>query len=297
MAPSPLVSAVLPVFNGERFLQQAIASILEQRFGDFELIVVDDGSTDSTATLIHSFTDHRIRYFHQANAGIGAALRQGCSLADGRYIARMDADDVAEPERFEIQVTYLEKNPGCVLTSCGVTYIDAEGRELARSFPYVTDNVIRKRLMHFNPVCHPGIMMRREAYEKTPGYRSLEPFEDHILWLSLMRLGSFHNDSRALLRYRYLPDSLSRMLPAIRQAALFRHLKGLHFSGKLDETAIIEFRAKVAGEKKNIPDTASVQEPSPASGVQWSLYRMMRRAGLSENTAAAFISNLKSVVV
>ena len=293
-AESPLISVVLPVFNGERYLQAAIVSILKQAFADFELIIIDDGSTDSTPAIIHSIPDPRIRYIRQENAGIGAALRHGCSLARGRYIARMDADDIAEPERLGLQVAFLEKNPDCVLTSCAVTYIDADDKPIARSFPYVGDNILRQRLLRGNPVCHPGVMMRRVVYEKTQGYRSLEPFEDHILWLELMQSGSFHNDTCPLLRYRFLPGSLSRMLPAGRQEALFAHLKALFFAGKLDDAAVREFRQRVTEEKKGSGINHAAPDVFPTSRAQWNVYRMMIRTGIPESLAARMICRIKS---
>ena len=112
---SPLVSVVLPVRNGAADLPKAIDTILAQTFTDFELIVVNDGSTDGTAAVLDAIRDPRVRVVHQENMGLAAALNRGISLARGRYIARQDHDDWAKPTRLEKQVAFMEANPDCAL--------------------------------------------------------------------------------------------------------------------------------------------------------------------------------------
>src|SRR5262249_39912793 len=127
---SPAVSVVMSVFNGERYLDEAIGSILSQTFRDFEFIVIDDGSTDSTPQIFAGYpkTDPRTVVHRQAHQGIIAALNAGCSLARGGYIARMDADDVALPERLQRQVEYLESCPKVGVVGSSINIIDADGK-------------------------------------------------------------------------------------------------------------------------------------------------------------------------
>jgi glycosyltransferase involved in cell wall biosynthesis len=113
----PKVSCLLPVYNGEQFIEEAVRSLLAQTLKNFELVVVDDGSTDSTPRKLAALNaeDQRLRILRQANGGIVAALNAGLGLCRAGYIARMDADDVAAPDRFEFQADYLDRHPGCVL--------------------------------------------------------------------------------------------------------------------------------------------------------------------------------------
>jgi len=115
----------MSVFNGERYLREAIDSILQQTFVDFEFIIIDDGSTDSSASIMSSYADRRIRVIRQKNRGLSAALNVGLKAAEGRYIARMDADDVSLPHRFGRQYLFLETHPQCVAVGSNAIIIDS----------------------------------------------------------------------------------------------------------------------------------------------------------------------------
>ncbi len=126
----PLVSVVMSVYNGERFLREAIESILSQTFRDFEFIIVNDGSTDGTAGILNSYalSDSRVRVFEQENMGQCASDNRGCSLARGKYIARMDSDDVSMRDRLERQIAFLENHEKVGLLGGAVEIIDDRGR-------------------------------------------------------------------------------------------------------------------------------------------------------------------------
>ena len=125
----PRISVVMPVFNGGSYLAAAVESILKQSFNDFELIVIDDGSTDKTACVLAGFarSDGRIRVIGQANTGVVASLNRALDLARGEYVARMDADDVSLPSRFELQVAFLDTHPEVAVVGSAITLIDEEG--------------------------------------------------------------------------------------------------------------------------------------------------------------------------
>src|SRR5262245_16448315 len=131
----PLVSVVLTVYNGERFLCEALESILGQDFRDFELIVINDGSKDGTAHLLQSYeqSDLRIRVYHQPNRGLVESLNRGCTIARGEYIARLDADDVAQTDRLFRQVVFLERHPDVGLLGGAVEVVDLRGKVLFTS--------------------------------------------------------------------------------------------------------------------------------------------------------------------
>jgi len=199
----PSVSVLMPVYNAGNFLADALESILNQTYGDFELIIVDDGSTDSTAEILSEFQnkDKRIRVFrNRSNLGIVQTLNKGISHCSGKYIARMDADDISKHDRFEKQIHYMERNPEVSVLGASVSYIDAEGTLL---------NVIRqckldRSLLSANPLLHPSVVMRKKILDET-GARYEEKYryaEDYYLWLLLSRIGRIHAISDVVLYYR-----------------------------------------------------------------------------------------------
>lgn len=218
-----LVSVVMCCYNAERFIGETIESILIQTYGHFEFIIWNDGSKDRTEEIVLSYCDKRIRYFYHENTGVGIAANLACKEARGKYIARIDSDDIAEPQRLEMEVDYLEKHPKCVLLSSAVTYIDEQGSILARSYPYTWNVVLQKSMRRkmSNPFAHSACMFRRLPFIQV-GYPRIRCFEDAIMCRRLSQLGRVCNLSETLLRYRVSSDSLSHRianyLPLIRAA-------------------------------------------------------------------------------
>ena len=206
---TPTVSVIMCTYNAERYISEAIESILAQTYTDFEFIIWDDGSTDNTKTIVESFNDERIRYFYHENTGLGMALKLACAQAKGKYIARMDSDDICFPQRFEKQVGFLNTHEQHVLVSSSVYYIDQEGDILGRTFACSDDKVLKNILTTATTmIVHPMTMMRKQAYIKAGGYQPVKKNEDLILWSRLARYGKFHNISEPLGKYRLLPTSL-----------------------------------------------------------------------------------------
>lgn len=202
----PLISIVMPVYNAERFLLRAIASLVEQSSRDWELICINDGSSDRSPELLEWFAqqDSRIRVIHQANRGIVAALNGGCAIARAPLIGRMDADDIALPDRWLLQAQFLRRNPQCVAVGGAIIEIDAEDDPLCiRSLPgehaAIVDNLLHRRTGLF----HPTTLIRAEALEAVGGYRSAYQWiEDHDLWLRLAHRGELANLNVPVLCYR-----------------------------------------------------------------------------------------------
>lgn len=205
----PLVSVVLCTCNGSRFIKEAIDSILTQSFKNFEFIIWNDGSTDSTEEIIKSYSDDRIRYFYHENTGLGEALRLACEKARGKYIARMDDDDISMAERLEKEFDFLEKNLDCVLVSSAVTFIDENGNITGRSFPCTDRTVLRCVIQVNNMIVHPMVMMRTDAYLKAGGYVPVRTAQDRVTWSRLSRYGNFANLPSPLGKYRLLDSSVS----------------------------------------------------------------------------------------
>lgn len=216
-APAPRVSVVLPVYNGPRYVRLAIDSMLGQTFSDFELIVIDDGSRDTTPEVLSRIDDPRVHVVSQENRGLPATLNRGIELARGEYVARQDHDDYSRPERLARQVAYLDANPACALVGTWAEIIEGEtatGRVHAHSCDSVA---LKLELLFDNPFVHSSVMMRRAAVSEKGGYctdRNRQPPEDYELWSRIARNHEIANLSEVLHTYREVPGSMSRHGPA-----------------------------------------------------------------------------------
>ncbi|WP_286192942.1 MULTISPECIES: glycosyltransferase family 2 protein [unclassified Synechococcus] len=213
----PLVSVVLPVYNCEDYLGEAIESILRQTFDAFEFIIINDGSKDRSAEVMKGFQDERIRIIHQANQGLAATLNRGISLARGQYIARQDQDDLSYPERLGKQVAHMEAHPDCVLLGTWAQILEVD-RPVDRFHRHPVNEVELRYLMLFNnPFVHSSVMLRKQAVQQVGGYTTdpeRQPPEDFELWSRLSRIGQVANMGEVLLAYREIPGSMSRVGPS-----------------------------------------------------------------------------------
>jgi hypothetical protein len=187
--------------------------VLQQTFSDFELLLLDDGSTDDSLAVMRAFQakDPRCRVFTRENKGLVATLNEAIGLAQGRYIARMDADDIALPDRLGLQVAYLDSNPECVCVGSAVELMDELGRKLT-VWPQYPDNeaIQLGALKGHGTICHPSATIRKNALISIGGYRAgMYPAEDLDLWLRLGELGLLANLPQVLLRYRMHSGSIS----------------------------------------------------------------------------------------
>lgn len=207
------VSVVLPVFNGGKYLDEAITSIRNQKFNNFELIILNDGSTDQSIEVIkkHASVDPRIVVVDRENKGLVETLNEGVRLAKADFIARMDADDIAMPDRLRTQIAYLHAHPECVCVGSDIEIMDDKGRKLVVWSQLQTDAAIQSgALKGHGTICHPSAMFRKDAFVRCGGYRAeMYPAEDLDLWLRLGEVGSLANVDQVLLRYRMQPASIS----------------------------------------------------------------------------------------
>ena len=209
----PFVSVLLPVYNAEKYLKEAIESILSQTFIDFEFIIINDGSTDNSEQIILSYTDQRIRYVkNEKNLKLIATLNKGIRLARGKYIVRMDADDVSLPKRIEKQVRFMEAHPNVGV--CG-TWFKVFG-EIKR--PYIVilpekDWQLKAGLLVSCPFAHPSVIMRKSTLLDNKIFydERFYRLEDWGLWVSLAKVCDFANIPEVLLDYRWISTSESRM--------------------------------------------------------------------------------------
>ena len=204
MNPSPTVTVVLSVYNDVRFLPAAVESIFAQTFADIEAILIDDGSGDGSGDYLDSLTDPRDRIIHNAtNLGLTASLNLGIEAARGRYIARMDADDISEPDRLRRQVEFLDAHPDVGILGTSRRLIDEEGKEIAIARATEGDRAIRWKCLLGNPFAHPTIMLRKSVLD-AHGLRYRDSFrsEDYELWTRLLQHTRGENLTEPLLRYR-----------------------------------------------------------------------------------------------
>jgi glycosyltransferase involved in cell wall biosynthesis len=211
----PLVSVILPVYNAEEHLAEAIESVLRQTHADFELLIINDGSTDGSLEIIELYAreDPRIRVIDRANRGLIATLNEGITEARGEYIARMDADDISMPERFARQVDWLTRNAGCVLVGASFILIDESGREDRTWHCFVNDVTIRHALPAEGCIPHPTAMFRGSAVIQVGGYRdAYVAAEDYDLFRRLVHVGELHNLAEPLLYKRESERQVSATL-------------------------------------------------------------------------------------
>ena len=200
---APLITVSMPAFNSERYIAEAIESVLSQTYQNFELVIFDDGSTDRTREIIDRYTDKRIiRLYSDKNQGLIAARNNIAQVAKGKYLALLDADDRALPERFAIQVSYLESQG---VDICGADHwtLNQDGGEIKPSKQRHSDADIRALLTICSPLCNPAIMGRTEIFKKFPYMRSYLHAEDYCLWTEISLAGyRFGNIKRKLIVYR-----------------------------------------------------------------------------------------------
>jgi glycosyltransferase involved in cell wall biosynthesis len=201
----------MPVWNGEQYLAPAIESILGQSFGDFEFIIVDDGSTDNTPAILRSYSDTRMRVYRLDHAGIVAALNHGIAQAHSAWIARQDGDDISLPDRLKTQWEALRRRPGAVLAHTAVALIGSASEGAAQARLARSRSFTAVRLCQFNPIVHSTVLFRKEVALAVGGYRQEERHaEDYALWGRLLPKGEFVGLPDKLVQYRIHPQSVSK---------------------------------------------------------------------------------------
>lgn len=224
MPSSPTVSVIMPVYNAGSYLRDAIDSILQQTYTDFELIIVNDGSTDGSEKKIKEFTDHRVRLYSQENQGLTNTLNRLVSLSQGKYIARMDQDDWSFPDRLARQAKFLDNHPEVGLLGSWVEVVNPSNAHVGvNRFP-VSDPAIKEMLLVKNTFAHGAIMMRRDSavqYQHEYDYA-----EDFGLWCQLAKGKKLANLPIVLYRWRTSPGGMSARFAKTQNEARRRILRG-----------------------------------------------------------------------
>lgn len=259
------ISVILPVYNAESYIERAVQSILSQTFRDFELICIDDGSSDSSLDILKQFDDPRIRLYTRENRGLIATLNEGLSYARYRYIARMDADDISLPERFEKQIQLMDRYRLGVV-GCSYEYIDKADqpvgvRKLSR-VPF-----LNSWLLEFgSSFCHPSVIFDRDILGPNLRYAiECRTYEDYELWLRLRSAGiRMANTPEILFKYRILDSSVSRTMADLQSSGSATVLsKYSKFLTSIDDCHYMLFGRK------------------SGSSTRWALYKNLRLSFLA----------------
>jgi hypothetical protein len=220
----PVVSVVLPVFNAEPYLNEALASILEQSLTNFELIAINDGSTDDSGRILteHAARDSRIHVVSRENRGLSRSLNEGLEAARANYVAIMNADDVAIPDRLSNQAAFLDAHPSVAAVGGQVRLMLADGKVGPATRLPQTPAAIRRFLKRMSPFAHPAVMLRRQAALAAGGYRpQIQPAEDLDLWLRLAERHDLANLPDVVLHYRlHAGQATARAFEAVAVATL-----------------------------------------------------------------------------
>ena len=207
---TPAISVVMPVYNARAYVAEAIESVLQQTCGDFELVVIDDGSTDDTRSIVLRFRDPRVVVATNVqNLGVVASLAKGLAVCRGHFIARMDADDISEPERFAKQLDYLKSHPDVDIVGGAISYFGDIKRPTSVVFPAEHED-IRAALLFYCSLAHPALMFRHTLVERNLLQYSEEyrHAEDYHLWTGLLQHARAANLPDVLLRYRLHPTQV-----------------------------------------------------------------------------------------
>lgn len=209
----PKISVIMPAYNAKRYIAEAIESILNQTFKDFEFIIIDDCSIDNTWEIIQEYAkkDKRIiPLINKDNLKLSKTLNEGIAIARGKYIARMDADDISVEDRLQRQFDYMEKNSDVGIVGGSMEIRDLNNKIIGKRRYNLADDQIRKKIYRYSPFCHPLIMIRKSVLSQIGDYdEKWNPAEDYELYFRIGKCSKFANLDDVLLKYRIVPKSMT----------------------------------------------------------------------------------------
>ena len=208
---NPKVTVLMPAYNAANYIDEAIQSVLEQSFTDFELLIINDGSTDDTLDIIEYFEDKRISVISQENKGVSAALNTGLKYARAPYIVRFDADDVCYPHRLQTQYDFITLYPEYSIVGSAADYIDADGHFIFTHHPDAHLNEEIQQLKYsVCPFIHSSVIYKKDVIVNNGGYNEYAyTFEDHFLWVNILKTKKACNLSIPLIKVRLNPESIT----------------------------------------------------------------------------------------
>ncbi|OAP71945.1 glycosyltransferase [Psychrobacter sp. SHUES1] len=282
---TPLISVVMSVYNGEKHLAEAIDSVLSQSYSNFEFIIVNDGSTDSSIEIIYEYInkDDRIIVIDRENKGLPYSLNEGIAKARGEYIARMDADDICLPDRFEKQINYLNTNN---LDLCG-TFIEAFGENINNSiltYP-IYHNDIRFRLLFRSAFAHPTVMLKKGVFNNIQYKSEYKVAQDYQLWIDIINSGfRVGNLPEVLMKYRLHEEQASNTKLILQQETAKEIRKNYHKNLSSEDASLVHTYIALEKRKK-----VSLRE---LDSLLIKFQRLAEKFKVSEELIAYYLSNL-----
>ena len=237
----PILSILMPVYNVENYIEEAVYSILNQTFRDFELIILDDCSPDKSLQIVKNITDPRIMIYHgEKNVGLANILNVGLKLARGKYIGRMDSDDISDLSRFEKQITYMESHPDVDLCSCAMELFGAKNDIWIRNSNF---EEIKISALFFSPILHASSVWRRKSFEGLEFRQEMVPAEDYDLWTRAIAKGlKLINIPEVLYKYRIHPTQITTNVSSVQKLSDVKtnYLHMIFPNGDVDDIIIVD---------------------------------------------------------
>ncbi len=292
------MSVIMPVRNGEAFVELAVRSILAQTFCNFELIVVDDGSSDNTQSILAGIAagDSRVRLMSTGGRGIVEALNLGIRHSRSELIARMDADDIAFPDRLERQIQFMRSHAGIVASGSSAVVIDESGKETGTWAVSIDHDSLAAKLSHGNALIHPTMIMRKQSVVDAGLYRQASTYaEDYDLWLRLEETGGLANLAEPTLKYRMHGGQVSKTkrMQQRSAAALAIQVALRRRSGKGEGVDMTMPMLAVCADllKLRADETSPI---SPEEGPELAIMLRLARSSLPGNVVRVLVSRLKT---
>lgn len=206
----PILSVVISIFNNAQHLEDSLCSVLNQTFQDFEVLIIDDCSTDSSVEIVQGLQDKRVLLtINSVNHGLTRNLNTLIAKASGNYIARFDGDDICLPSRFEKQINYLEQHPDISLVSSSAILISEDGKEICQAYRPKSGRIIQRNIQKKNNIIHPSVMLRKSVFDKMSYDQAFRTGQDWDLWKRMDREGFlFGHINEPLIKYRLNPKSV-----------------------------------------------------------------------------------------
>ena len=295
----PRVSVLMAVHNGMPCLLEAVDSILAQTFRDFEFVIVDDGSTDETAAVLNDYEQRepRLRVLrNDKKMSLPVSLNRGLSQCKARWVARMDADDIALPDRLEKQISFLTKHPEIGLIGSGSINIDAQGKEIGLTRHPCDDRTIRFMLPFWCCFVHPSVIFQRELVEQVDGYdASMWTGQDYDLWARLLSVTKAANLPDQLIYYRIHGRSISQSTERKASheqiiAKVYRLLMSRYLGTQLNDKESLALRSLVMADR--VLDDDAVETALPLLERYWNNCRLNEKADLASRFRGMMVNGL-----
>mgnify|MGYP003999977059 CR=1 FL=1 len=211
MKKEPLVSVIMSIYNGEKYLKESVWSILKQTYENFEFIIIDDGSTDETLNILNTISDLRLKIISKKNTGLTKSLNYAIGIAKGDLIARIDVDDIANQERLAVQVDFLIKHPKVALCGSWAKFIDEVGNEIGKYKVPINYSEIKHNILLHNPIIHSSVMFRKKVFNQVHGYNEKYRYaQDYELWGRIVPKYEVINLPQYLIKYRKLDTGITK---------------------------------------------------------------------------------------